>query len=179
MRSNMISAVIGACALILTALAAVAAPDFTFRAIEGGEIDLATYRGGPVLVVNTASRCGYTYQYAGLQELYDAYREQGFTIVAVPSDAFNQELASNAAVKDFCAVNYGLTIPMTEVTKVTGSEAHPFYAWLLSAHDFEPQWNFNKVLLDANGDFVAGWRSSTKPMSAEITGAVERLLPGN
>lgn len=174
---SLISATGGAAALAITAFGAAAAPDFIFPSIEGGEISLAGFRGGPVLVVNTASRCGFTYQYAGLQELYDAYRERGLTVVAAPSDAFNQELGSNAAVKDFCAVNYGLTIPMAEVTAVTGAEAHPFYAWLLEAHGFEPQWNFNKALLDANGEFVAGWGSSTQPMSAEITGAVEKLLP--
>ncbi len=159
--------------------AMAAAPDFTFRNIDGGEIALSDLRGGPVLVVNTASRCGFTYQYDGLQALYDAYREKGLTVLTVPSDSFNQELASNEAVKDFCEVNFGLTVPMTEKEVVTGTGAHPFYVWLRETHGVAPTWNFNKVLLDASGDYVESWGSSTKPMSPLITKQVEAVLGGS
>ena len=141
----------------------MAEQDFVFRDIDGGEIRLSDYRGGPVLVVNTASRCGFTYQYEGLQALYDRYREQGLTVLAVPSNAFRQELASNDAVKDFCEVNYGLTIPMTEVTVIKGADAHPFYEWLRTEHRFVPRWNFNKVLLDGDGDLVETYSSGDRP----------------
>mgnify|MGYP001443228723 CR=1 FL=1 len=145
-----------------------------FPAIEGGEIALS----GPTLVVNTASMCGYTYQYAGLQELQDAYAAKGLTVLAAPSDDFNQEYGSNAEVKEFCAVNYGLTLPMTEIIHVRGEKAHPFYRWLKAAHGVEPSWNFNKALIDGEGRLVGFWGSGTKPMSADITGAVEKVLAG-
>lgn len=166
-------------AVVLMATMAAAAPSFAFRNIDGGEIDLADLRGGPVLVVNTASRCGFTYQYDGLQALYDAYREQGLTVITVPSDAFNQELASNEAVKDFCEVNFGLTVPMTEMEDIKGPDAHPFYAWLRDEKGFVPSWNFNKVLLDSTGEYVESWGSSTKPMSPLITKKVEAALGGS
>lgn len=175
----MMTAILAAATLALAAVtpaAAGSAPDAPFKAIEGGDLNLADYRGGPVLVVNTASRCGFTYQYDGLQALYDAYRDQGLTVVAVPSDAFNQELASNEAVKDFCEVNYNLTVPMTEVTEVTGADAHPFYQWLKASHGFTPRWNFNKVLLDGEGRYVDAWGSSVRPMSGVITKKVEAAL---
>lgn len=149
---------------------------FVFEAIEGGPLDLAAYRGGPVLVVNTASRCGFTYQYVGLQALWERYRDRGLTVVAVPSDDFRQELASNEAVKDFCEVNYGLTLPMTGITPVRGTEAHEFYRWLREAHGFAPNWNFNKVLLDADGRFVAGYRSGVRPEAPELVAAIEAAL---
>ena len=101
-------------AMAITAGAADA-EDFTFNSIEGGEINLSDYRGGPVLVVNTASMCGFTYQYEGLQKVQDELGPKGLTVLAVPSDDFNQEYDSNAEVKDFCEVNYALTVPMTEV----------------------------------------------------------------
>lgn len=166
-----------ALAAVTPAAGAEAAPDAPFRAIEGGELALSAYRGGPVLVVNTASRCGFTNQYDGLQALYDEYRDRGLTVVAVPSDAFNQEYASNEKVKEFCEVNYNLTLPMTEVTPVTGPDAHPFYLWLKETHRFAPRWNFNKVLLDGEGRFVDAWGSSVKPKSPLITGKIEAALP--
>lgn len=175
MWRGILTGVVGATMIAATA---VAAPAFTFASIEGGEISLEDYRGGPVLVVNTASRCGFTYQYAGLQELYDAYRDRGLVVLAVPSGAFNQELSSNEKVKEFCAVNYGLTIPMTEMTEVKGAGAHPFYAWLKSSEGFEPNWNFNKVLLGADGEYLESWGSSAKPMSPEITERIEGALAG-
>lgn len=161
---------------LLAPPAEAAAPDVPFRAIEGGDLNLSDYRGGPVLLVNTASMCGFTPQYAGLQKLWETYRDRGLTVVAVPSDAFNQEYAENAKVKEFCEANFGITLPMTEVTPVTGPDAHPVYQWLRTAHRFTPRWNFNKVLLDANGEFVEGWGSSVKPESATITRAIEKTL---
>ena len=137
--------------------------DFTVTTNRGEKLDLAEKKGKVLLVVNTASRCGFTYQYEGLQALYDRYREQGLTVLAVPSNAFRQELASNDAVKDFCEVNYGLTIPMTEVTVIKGADAHPFYEWLRTEHRFVPRWNFNKVLLDGDGDLVETYSSGDRP----------------
>jgi glutathione peroxidase len=149
---------------------------FTFSAIDGGQIDLDDYRGKPVLVVNTASLCGFAGQYDDLQALHDTYAAKGLLVLAVPSDDFSQELESEAAVKEFCAVNFDLTLPMTAITPVTGAAAHPFYAMLRETYGFEPAWNFNKVLLGPDGRLVDSWGSGTKPTSGQVTRAIEALL---
>ncbi|MFD1341331.1 glutathione peroxidase [Litorisediminicola beolgyonensis] len=165
--------------MLLAALPLRAEERFTFASIDGGEIDLADWRGAPVLVVNTASQCGFTPQYDGLQALWETYRDQGLKVLAVPSDDFRQEFASAEAVKEFCEVNFSLTLPMTDITHVRGPDAHPFYAWARESAGFEPAWNFNKVLLGPDGQVVATYGSATRPMSAPITSEIEALLsPG-
>ena len=165
----------------LLALGAACAPGaaaagFTFSAIEGGTIDLDDFAGRPVLVVNTASLCGFAGQFDDMQDLHERYADQGLVVLAVPSDDFKQELADEAQVKEFCAVNFDLTLPMTEITNVRGPEAHPFYAWLRDEHGFAPGWNFNKVLIGPEGELVATWGSTTKPTSTAITSRIEPLL---
>jgi len=154
------------------------APSFTFPSIEGDTIDLAAYRGHPVLVVNTASLCGFTPQLEGLQALYKEYAPKGLIVLAVPSDDFKQELDSGKEVSEFCTVTYGITFPMTDITPVLGEEAHPFYKWLKETRGFVPRWNFNKVLLDGEGQVVETWGSMTTPDSSAIRRAFEPLLPG-
>ncbi len=149
---------------------------FSFESIDGGTIALAQFRGAPVLVVNTASRCGFVDQFDGLQALYDRYRARGFAVVAVPSNDFRQELDSEAEVKDFCAVNFDLDLPMTVITPVRGPAAHPFYRWLAEEHGFVPAWNFNKVLIGPTGDPLATWGSTTRPLSGAVTRQVEAAL---
>lgn len=151
--------------------------DAPFDNIDGGQLTLSQWAGQPVLVVNTASRCGYTDQYAGLQTLYDTYRDQGLVVLAVPSDDFRQELSSNEAVKDFCELQYGIDLPMTGITSVKGAGAHPFYRSLKEETGFRPRWNFNKVLIGPDGTVVDTFGSRTKPMSRDIRDAVEALLP--
>jgi len=148
----------------------------TFRSIDGGSIALEDWRGRPVLVTNTASRCGYTGQYAQLQALYDRYKDDGLVVLAVPSQDFRQELSSADAVKSFCEVNFGLTLPMTDITPVRGPTAHPFYRQLKATQGFEPRWNFNKVLIGPQGDFVRAWRASVKPDAPDIIQQIENLL---
>lgn len=163
--------------LIWVASFAHAAPTgFTFPSIDGGEIDLTAWRGQPVLVVNTASRCGFTNQYDGLQTLYDTYRDRGLVVLAVPSNDFRQELGSNEDVKEFCEVNFGLDIPMTTITPVLGNAAHPFYQWLKSETGFAPRWNFNKVLIAPDGHVAATFGSNARPMSRTVTSAITALL---
>lgn len=157
-------------------LPAIAGTGFTFSSIEGGEYSLNNWKGRPVLVVNTASLCGYTPQYDDLQALYDAYEGRGLVVLAVPSDDFRQELATADQVKEFCAVNFDLTLPMTDITHVKGDAAHPFYKWLAAEHGFTPGWNFNKVLIDGKGEVVATWGSAVKPMSRAIVSKIEPLL---
>ncbi|MEM9577593.1 MAG: glutathione peroxidase [Pseudomonadota bacterium] len=162
--------------LLVATTAFAGARDFRFASIDGGTLDMAKWAGQPVLVVNTASQCGFTGQYAGLQTLYDRYRDRGLVVLAVPSDDFNQELASAEEVKEFCEMNFGLDMPMTDITRVKGAQAHPFYQAVRDETGFVPRWNFNKVLIAPDGAVVATWGSGTKPNSPKITGAVERLL---
>ncbi|GGH39359.1 glutathione peroxidase [Cribrihabitans marinus] len=149
----------------------------TFASIDGGTHSLEAWRGRPVLVVNTASQCAFTGQYAALQKVYDAYKARGLVVLAVPSDDFNQELDSAAEVKAFCELNYDLDLPMTDITPVTGPDAHPFYKSVRSATGFAPRWNFNKVLIGPDGDVVATYGSATRPDSRKIVDRIEGLLP--
>ncbi len=148
----------------------------TFPNIDGGTHSLSQWSGQPILVVNTASQCGFTYQYDGLQTLYDRYKSRGLVVLAVPSDDFNQELASAQKVKEFCEISFGLDLPMTDIVHVRGDNAHPFYKAVKADIGFIPKWNFNKVLIGPDGDVVATWGSSTRPQSAEILDAIKPLL---
>ena len=147
-----------------------------FQNIDGGDLKLSDWAGQPVLVVNTASRCGFTGQYKGLQSLYDRYRDRGLVVVAVPSDDFRQELATEAEVKEFCELNYNITLPMTGITPVTGASAHPFYRSVASEAGFTPSWNFNKILIGPDGRVIATYGATTRPLSRNITTQIEALL---
>lgn len=156
---------------------AMAAPsNATFTNIDGGTHELSAWEGQPVLVVNTASQCGFTPQYEGLQALYDTYKDRGLKVLAVPSDDFNQELDSASEVKEFCEITFGLDLPMTDITPVRGSNAHPFYQSVKDETGFIPKWNFNKVLIAPDGSVAGTWGSSTRPTSRPITRAIEALL---
>lgn len=172
---NVLRATVVLCAG-LPGLAQSAEPTFQFTAIEGGTIDLADFRGHPVLVVNTASLCGFTPQYDDLQVLSDTYGDRGLVVLGVPSNDFNQELASGAKVKEFCELNFNLKIPLTEITHVTGPDAHPFYKWMAQNHDFTPGWNFNKILIGPKGQVLGTWGSAPKPTSTAITSKIEAAL---
>ncbi|NAZ36675.1 glutathione peroxidase [Rubellimicrobium sp. CFH 75288] len=150
--------------------------EFRFGSIDGGEMGFADWAGRPVLLANTASLCGYTWQYAQLQALFDAYGPRGLVVVAIPSNSFNQELGSDREVRDFCQLNYGLDLPITTVTPVRGPDAHPFYAWLREETGFVPRWNFNKVLIGRDGSVLGTWGSAERPTGRAITAAVEAAL---
>ena len=169
-----VSGAIGAIGFLLTTAAAQAG--FTFSSIDGGRIDLDSFRGQPVLVVNTASLCGFAPQFTELQELQDRYGPRGLVVLAVPSDDFRQELGSAQEVKEYCAMQFDVSLPMTDITHVTGPEAHPFYLWLRDETGFTPRWNFNKVLIGPNGEVQATWGSTTKPTSPSIVSKIEPLL---
>jgi len=164
-------------ALLLIGRTVQAAPvSGEFPSIDGGTLSLSDWRGQPVLVVNTASQCGFTGQYSGLQKLQDTYGPEGLVVLAVPSDSFNQELESASAVKEFCELNYDLTLPMTDITPVTGPQAHPFYKAVAAETGFVPGWNFNKILLSPEGEVVATFGSTTRPDSRKLRRQVEALL---
>ncbi len=164
--------------VLIGALLTVALPlhAFTFKNIDGGLHDLDQWRGQPVLVVNTASQCAFTRQYDELQALQDRYGLNKLVVLTVPSDDFNQELATEDQVKEFCAINFNLTLPMTEITSVRGRDAHPFYAWVRKTSGFEPRWNFNKVLLNADGKVLATYGSNAKPLGRQITRQIDRAI---
>ena len=147
-----------------------------FSSIDGGNFALSDWPGQPILVVNTASKCGYTRQYRGLQSLYETYRDAGLVVVAIPSNDFQQELESEQQVKSFCEFNYGIDLPMAAITRVSGPQAHPFFQSLMHETAFEPKWNFSKVLVGPEGDVVATYRSNIRPQSAEILRDIEGIL---
>ena len=151
-------------------------PDFNFELIEGDNLHLSELTGKVVLITNTASKCGFTGQYEGLQSIYDKYGKYGFEVIAIPSNDFLQEYSANSKVKNFCETNFGITFPITSVTKITGKNAHPFYKWIKNEYNFKPRWNFNKILIDKKGNVVDTFGSMVGPNSSKLTRKIELLL---
>lgn len=146
---------------------------------EDGKIKLSDYKGKVVMVVNTASQCGFTPQYAQLQELYKKYKDKGLVIVGVPSNDFgNQEPGTGKEIAKFCEINYGVTFPLTSKYVVSGKNAHPFFLWAASKLGAEtvPKWNFHKYLISRQGKLVDYFSSNTTPDSDKIVSEVEKLL---
>ena len=163
---------------VKTAVAATA-HDFTFTSIDGGDLPLARYKGKVVLLVNTASMCGFTSQYVALQNLWEKYRDRGFVVIGVPSDDFGgQELDTAEQVKSFCTLTYGVDFPMTEIVLVKGPKAHPYYKWIADVHGnlALPRWNFHKHVIDADGKLIDWFASTTSPNSALLKDAIETAL---
>ena len=154
------------------------AHDFTFENIEGGPLPLADYAGSTILLVNTASMCGFTPQYEALQSLWSRYRDHGLVVIGVPSDDFGgQEYDDTATIKQFCEINYGIDFPMTEKVAVKGDDAHPYYQWVRSqGRMMAPRWNFHKHLIDAEGRLVDWFTSTTAPDSRKVIAAIEHQL---
>ena len=150
--------------------------DFSFPAIDGGTLALATFRGRVLLVTNTASFCGFTYQYKGLEALQRDLSPRGLTVVGVPSQDFGQESDSDAKVKTFCAATFGVEFPMAGICHVRDRDAAPFYAWVRRVRDWEPGWNFNKVLIGRDGGIKGLYGSGTEPNSPVLLQAIEAEL---
>lgn len=152
---------------------------FAFTSIEGEPLPLSGFEGKAVLVVNTASRCGFTKQYADLQELWERFQERGLVVLGVPSNDFgSQEPGSEQEIKTFCEVNFSVDFPMTSKVRVKGDDAHPFYLWAGDEVGAlgKPRWNFHKYLIAPDGRLVEWFSTPTKPTSSKIVGAIERLL---
>lgn len=155
------------------------AHDFSFTAIDGTPLPLSDLKNRVVLVVNTASRCGFTPQYEGLQKLYDKYKDKGLVVIGVPSNDFGgQEPGSNKEIKEFCEMNFAITFPMTEKADVTGNDAHSFYKWAAAQRKggllvSKPRWNFHKYLVAPDGALAGSYASIAKPDSEELTKAIE------
>lgn len=155
------------------------AHEYDFISIEGDAMPFSGFAGKAVLVVNTASFCGFTHQYKDLQSLYDRYRDQGLVVLGVPSNDFgSQEPGTEGEIKEFCEANYDITFPMTEKQSVRGAEAHGFYKWARTelGEAGTPRWNFHKILIAPDGSAVAGWPSVTKPESDAIISKIETVL---
>ena len=151
-------------------------PNFSFNSIDGGLIHFDDFKDKVVLVINTASKCGFTGQYKGLQKLYHDFKNEGLVVFGVPSTDFRQEYKDSQSIQKFCELNFGINFPMSEVTNVIGKNAHPFYSWLSQEYNFTPRLNFNKVLLDKKGTFYASFNSFTKPNSPSLLKVVDEVL---
>lgn len=154
--------------------------DFTFKKLVGGQpLSLRDFRGNVILIVNTASKCGFTKQYEGLEKLYQRFKDQGLVIIGVPSNDFGkQEPASNKDIANFCRINFGVSFPMAAKESVSGKSAHPFYLWAHRVLGFgtAPKWNFHKYLIDREGHLVDYFHSTTAPDAPRLVHSVETLL---
>ncbi len=159
----------------------LALSEFTFETIDGTPFHLKDHTGKAILIVNTASHCGFAKQYEGLQSLWEQYQHAGLIVVAVPSNDFGeQEPLSGETLKHFCEVNYNVTFPIMNKTSVKGRNAHPFYRMVRERFGFSgaPKWNFHKYLINANGELVDWFSPMTSPESERLRYAIERALPG-
>lgn len=155
--------------------------NFSLNSITGEKVDLTEYKDKVLLIVNTASECGFTVQYNDLQALHDKYAEKGFVVLGFPADNFGgQEPGSDEEILEFCERNFGVSFPLFSKLSVRGDDQHPLFEFLTSASnpDFEGDinWNFEKFLIDSDGNLVRRFRSRTEPMSEEITSSIESLL---
>ncbi len=149
--------------------------DFNFDGIDGNSIKLSEFKNKIIVVVNVASRCGYTSQYNDLQEIWMKYENKDVVILGVPTNNFKQEPGTNKEIKDFCETNFGISFPMAEKTNVIGNEAHPFYKWARTNYGIGaiPKWNFHKIIIGKNGKVIDTFASFTKPTSKKFLDLIE------
>lgn len=153
--------------------------NFKVEDLSGGQIDFAKYKGKKILIVNTASKCGYTPQYAALEKVYEKYKDK-LVIIGFPANNFGaQEPGTNTEIHDFCMKNYGVSFPMAAKISVKGDDMHPLYTWLTKKQynnfmDSEVQWNFQKYLIDEKGKLVAMWKSNVTPDDPQVIAAIEK-----
>ena len=153
--------------------------EFQFKGIDGKTINLSSYKKKVIVIVNVASRCGFTKQYDDLQNLYDLYKEEGLVILGIPSNQFGgQEPGSEDEIKDFCETNFNITFPMTSKYDVKGKNAHPIFLWAKKSfgNSTIPKWNFHKILINKEGKIVDTFASFTKPTSKKVKNRIEDIL---
>jgi len=179
----MLKPALAAAAAIAVMAAAPAAMDSAYdirmTAIDGKPLPLARYKGQVMMVVNTASFCGYTPQYEALQKVHEIYSARGFTVLGVPSGDFKgQEYGSNGEIARFCESKFGIRFPMAEKSRVVGAGAAPFYRWAAAelGPDNVPRWNFHKYLVGRDGKLIAAFPSKVKPDDPQVTAAIEKAL---
>ena len=152
---------------------------FSFNSIDGKIVNLKDFKGKPILIINTASLCGFTNQYADIELLYDHYKEDGLVVIGIPSNDFgNQELSSNTKVKEFCTTNFDISFLLTEITKIKGQNGHSFFKWIKQEAGFLafPKWNFYKYLINNKGELVSWYTSTTNPKSDKIQKELQKLM---
>ena len=152
--------------------------NFEFNSIDGNKIKLSDFKNKVLVIVNVASRCGYTPQYEDLQTLWSNYKDKNLIVIGVPTNNFKQEPGTNKEIKDFCETNFGINFPMTEKIDVIGSNAHPFYKWAKKNHGISaiPKWNFHKIVIGKNGKVVDTFASFTKPTSKKFLNLIEKEI---
>ena len=152
--------------------------EFSFKNIDGGKINLQNYKDHVIVVVNVASRCGFTNQYEDLQNLWSTYKDKNLVVVGVPTNNFKQEPGSNKDIKDFCETNFNINFPMTEKMDVIGVNAHPFFKWAKENHGRSaiPKWNFHKIIIGKDGKVADTFTSITKPSSEKFVTLIEEEI---
>ena len=154
------------------------ATNFVFNGIDGNPINISEYKNKVIVVVNVASRCGFTNQYEDLQELWTNYKDKGLIVIGVPTDNFKQEPGTNKEIKDFCETTFGIDFPITEKTNVIGKNSHPFFIWAKKNYGRSaiPKWNFHKIIVGKNGKIVDTFASITKPSSSKFIRTIDKEL---
>ena len=153
--------------------------DFKINSINGGELDLSSFKGKTILLVNVASKCGFTNQYDDLQNLYDNFKDKGLIVIGIPTNQFGgQEPGSEKEIKNFCETNFNITFPMTSKYEVKGANAHPIYIWAKDTFGKStvPKWNFHKILINKNGKIEDTFASFTGPLSNKVVKKIEQIL---
>ena len=152
--------------------------DLNIESISGEIINFRDFENKVILIVNTASYCGFTNQYEELQVLSDKYNKKGLIVLGVPSNSFNQEKNKNSEVKEFCEVNFNITFPLSAITEVKGNNAHELFKWAKNNHGSSavPKWNFHKILINKEGKIEDTFSSFTKPLSNKIINKIESIL---
>ena len=152
--------------------------DFNIESISGETINLSDYKSKVVLLVNTASKCGFTPQYSGLQKIYEKYKDDGLVVFGVPTNDFNQELSKDSDVKEFCEIRFGVEFPMSSIQPIRGENAHPIYKWIKSNVSVigQPRWNFHKYLIGKDGKIINWFSSMTSPTSEGLVNQIETAL---
>ena len=152
--------------------------DFEIKSITGEIINFNEYKNKVILIVNTASYCGFTKQYDELQDLWDKYKSKGLIVLGIPSNSFNQEKTDDSEVKEFCKLNFNIDFPLTTITEVKGKNAHDLFIWAKENHGKSaiPKWNFHKILINKDGKVEDTFASFTKPMSKKIVSKIESIL---
>jgi len=156
--------------------------DFNFNDLDGSVLNLSEFNNKVMVIVNVASKCGFTSQYDDLQKVWDKYQKKEIVLIGVPSNDFgNQEPGNNEDIKNFCEAKFGITFPMTEKVIVKGKNAHPFYKWAKENHGNSavPKWNFHKIIVGKNGKVIDTFASTTNPSSKKFVGALEKALQQN
>jgi glutathione peroxidase len=154
------------------------ATNFTFKSLDENIVNINDYKGKVLVIVNVASRCGFTNQYEDLQNIWSKYKDEGLVVIGVPSDNFRQEPGTNKEIKDFCESTFGIDFPITEKTQVIGDNAHPFFLWAKKNYGSSaiPKWNFHKIIIGRNGKVSDTFTSITNPTSKKFITSIEKEI---